>query len=116
MTETPIMQEIRLALSRGPIRLFRNNCGVLQNEYGGWVHFGLADGSGDLVGWKTETITPDMVGQRIARFISVEVKRPKGRTDKDRAQKQKDWRDAVNNAGGVAIEARSVADAEAALK
>lgn len=116
MNETPITKSIRLALSRGSIRLFRNNCGVLQNEYGGWVHFGLADGSGDLIGWRTITITPDMVGKSVAQFCSVEVKRPGSRTDKKRAEDQANWRNAVNAAGGVGVQVTSVAEAERALK
>ena len=117
MSETnSLVQPIRLALSRGPVRLFRNNVGALEDKTGRWVHYGLFVGSGDLVGWRTLRITPEMVGQDIAHFISIECKRPNARTDRKRAEDQANWRRAVNEAGGVAIEARSVAEAEAALK
>jgi hypothetical protein len=116
VSETNIAQAIRLALSRGAVRLFRNQIGALEDKTGRWVSFGLHVGSGDLIGWQTIEITPDMVGMRVARFLSIEVKRPKARTDKKRAEDQANWRRAVNDAGGVAIEARSVSDAEAALK
>lgn len=96
--------------------MFRNNNGKLEDKNGRWVTFGLFPGSGDLIGWRTVRITPEMVGRDIAQFLSVEVKKPKARTDKQRAIDQANWRTQVNAAGGIAIEARSVQDAEAALK
>ena len=117
MTETNIVQEIRLAISKGACRIFRNNRGKLKDERGRWVSFGIGDpGGADLIGWRTLRITPDMVGRDIAQFLSVEVKRPNARTDKQRAIDQANWRTQVSAAGGIAIEARSVADCEAALK
>ena len=112
MTETNLVQSIRLACSRGSTRLFRNNTGKLEDKTGRWVSFGLHVGSGDLIGYQTVTITPDMVGQKFARFVSIEVKAPKGRS----SDEQINWHNTVNAAGGIAIEARSVADCEAALK
>lgn len=116
MTETNVLQEIRLAISRGACRAFRNNNGKLQDRNGRWVTFGLFPGSGDLIGWQTVTITPDMVGTRVARFLSVEIKKPLAKTDKQRLIDQANWRNAVNAAGGIAIEARSVAEVEDALR
>lgn len=114
--ETNLVQSIRLALSRGSVRLHRNNRGKLQDKTGRWVSFGVGDpGGADLIGWQTVEIGPEHVGMRFARFLSIEVKSPKARTDRKRAEDQANWRRAVNEAGGVAIEARSVADAESAL-
>jgi hypothetical protein len=107
MTEQQIQQQIRLALSRGPVRLHRNNTGTLRDQYGRPVTFGLAKGSADLIGWTTRTITPDMVGQRIAVFTSIEVKTPTGRVSPE----QRQWLEAVQAAGGIAGVARSVEDA-----
>lgn len=76
------------------------------------VQFGLARGSADLIGWRTVTITPDMVGQRIAVFTSIEVKTPTGRL----TPAQHNWQAAVRSAGGIAGVARSVTDALAILK
>ena len=107
--ETKIQQEIRLGLgTRDDVRLFRNQVGQLPDPRTGRpVQFGLARGSADLVGWKTIEVTPDMVGQRLAVFTSIEVKTPNGRP----TQYQKAWLRAVDNAGGIAGIARSVDDA-----
>jgi hypothetical protein len=48
-----------------------------------------------------------MVGQRIAVFLSIEVKTPTGRLRPE----QRQWLDAVQAAGGIAGVARSVEDA-----
>ena len=108
--ETKIQQEIRLGLgTREDVRLFRNQVGQLPDPRTGRpVQFGLAKGSADLVGWKTVTITPDMVGQEVAVFTSIEVKTPKGRA----TQYQKAWMDCVEKAGGIAGIARSTEDAK----
>ena len=108
-SETKIQQEIRLALgTRDDVRLFRNQVGQLPDPRTGRpVQFGLAKGSADLVGWKTVTITPDMVGQEVAVFASIEVKTPTGRP----TQYQQAWLTAVEKAGGIAGIARSVDDA-----
>ena len=57
------------------------------------------------------TITPDMVGQRVAVFTSIEVKTPTGRL----TPAQQAWLGAVHNAGGIAGIARSVRDANEIL-
>jgi len=75
------------------------------------VQFGLCKGSADLIGWKQVTITPDMVGQKVAVFASIEVKTPTGRLTPE----QQIWLDAVQAAGGVAGIARSVEDAQRIL-
>ena len=106
-SEQTIQQQIRLQCSRGPVRLHRNNTGTLLDRNGRPVQFGLAKGSADLIGWTTRTITPDMVGQRIAVFTSIEVKNATGRLRPD----QRQWMEAVQAAGGIAGVARSVEDA-----
>lgn len=107
--ETDIQQRIRLAVgTRSDLRLFRNQVGQLPDPRTGRpVQFGLARGSADLIGWRTITITPDMVGQRLAVFTSLEVKTPTGRL----TPAQHNWLGAVRSAGGVAGVARSVGDA-----
>jgi len=111
--ETTLQQQIRLAVgSRSDLRLFRNQVGSLPDpRTGRLVTFGLAKGSADLIGWRTITVTQDMVGTRLAIFTSIEVKTPTGRVRPE----QQAWLETVHQAGGIAIIARSVPDAELAL-
>ena len=112
--ETEIQQHIRLALgTRSDLRLFRNNTGTLPDPRTGRpVQFGLARGSADLIGLRTVTITPDMVGQQVAVFTSIEVKTPTGRVSPD----QTAWLNMVQQAGGIAGVARTVSDAVAIVE
>ena len=104
MTETTLMLAIRNTLNqREDVRVFRNNCGFDRERK---VKYGLVNGSADLIGWRTLTITPEMVGKEIAQFVSVEVKTPKGKTSAE----QENWLEQVNCAGGHAIVARELAD------
>ena len=101
------MQDIRLALGQCPgIRTFRNNVGAIKDRNNRLVRYGLATGSADLIGWQSVVITPAMVGQRFARFVSREVKTPSGRLSPE----QETWQAAVQKAGGIAVVARSVDD------
>jgi len=107
VTEQRIQQEIRLAISHGDTKVFRNNTGTLKDTNGRPVQFGLCKGSADLIGWRTVTVTPEMVGTQVAVFLSIEVKTPTGRLRPEQHQ----WLDAVQAAGGIAGVARSVEDA-----
>ena len=108
VNETTILQRIRLAITSIPgLRLFRNNVGALKDQQGRFVQFGLHPGSADLIGWRTVTITPDMVGRQVAVFASVEVKTADGRVRPD----QQNWLEQVRKAGGAAIVARSPEEA-----
>ena len=53
------------------------------------------------------TVTPEMVGQQVAVFLSIEVKTPTGRIRPE----QQAWLETVQAAGGIAGVARSVEDA-----
>jgi hypothetical protein len=107
MTEQQIQQAIRLALGRGPVRLWRNNTGTLYDANGRPVQFGLCKGSSDLIGFRTITIGPEHLGQRLAVFAAVEVKSPTGRVTTE----QTAFIDTVAGMGGLAGVARSVDDA-----
>jgi hypothetical protein len=135
--EAQIQAQVLLRCSSGPVRLFRNNVGTgwagqamritAANRFtigqtlqpgdvvvrqGRPLHAGLCVGSGDLIGYSSVTITPDMVGQQVAVFASVEVKAPRGRVSPEQAA----FAEHIQRAGGRAGIARSVADAEAILK
>jgi hypothetical protein len=107
LSEQRIQQEIRLAISHGDTKVFRNNTGTLRDQNGRPVQFGLCKGSADLIGWRTVVVTPEMVGTQVAVFLSIEVKTPTGRLRPEQQQ----WLDAVQTAGGIAGVARSVDDA-----
>lgn len=107
-SEASVLNDVRLRAARKGLRLFRNNVGVLVDATGRPVRFGLANDSpalnkalksADLIGYETLTITADMVGQRIARFLSVECKAPGGRIHPG----QQAWADLVTSEGGRAI-------------
>lgn len=125
VSETKLYTPIQVAASKEGHRLFRNNVGtgyqLVARPPPGWkppeflkpFTYGLPNGSADLVGWSVVTITPDMVGQRVAVFASVEVKAPDWRTTpsferSDRGLAQASWVRTVNEAGGRAGRAQSI--------
>jgi hypothetical protein len=112
VTEQQTQQQIRLELSRGPVRLWRNNTGTLLDRNGRPVQFGLCKGSSDLIGLRTVTVTPEMVGQRLAVFAALEVKAPKGRLTSE----QRSFLGMVEEMGGFAGEVRSVEDGRRVLR
>ncbi len=93
MTEKEIQNKI-LQLSRGDVRLFRNNVGFDKSNK---VKYGLAPGSSDLIGWKTITITEHHIGKKVAVFTAIEVKKPGGRI----SDKQQNFVDFVDACGGL---------------
>lgn len=105
-------QQILLSCGRGDTRLWRNNVGKVLDKNGRLVSFGLCVGSSDIIGYRTITITPDMVGERIAVFSAVEVKSLTGRPTKEQIA----FISNVQSAGGNAGIARSVSDAEKILR
>lgn len=84
-TEARVQSLVRLEAAHKGLKLWRNNVGMLINEQGVPVRYGLANDSpklnavlksGDLIGWRPLAITQEMVGGRIAQFVSRECKRP----------------------------------------
>ncbi len=135
MKESKIQTDIRDKLSNGRVRLFRNIVGQglminhkhsftaqaiigkaidLVRSLGGHaqrIKFGLAVGSGDLIGYQTVTIAPEMVGRQVAVLLSCEVKTEKGPV----REEQYRWAAHINSVGGRAIIARSLEAARAEL-
>ena len=117
MKEQQIQTRWLMFISRRPdVRMFRNNVGtgwqgqVVSKELGAIVlqnarplHAGLCVGSSDLIGWKSVTITPDMVGQQVAVFVAAEVKTATGRLTGE----QQNFLNKVRDAGGLAVVIRS---------
>lgn len=88
---------IKKASSLGA-RLWRNNVGTLQDRHGNYVNYGLCVGSSDLIGYSVRTITPDMVGQKVAIFTAIEAKAKRGVA----TERQIEFVRAVNVDGGIA--------------
>jgi len=109
--EHEIQQRIRLACGRGAVRLWRNNTGALVDQQGRFVRFGLCKGSSDLIGLRSLEITPELVGQRLAQFVAVEVKTAQGVLSPE----QRAFLRLVQQLGGVAEVCRSVEEAEQLL-
>lgn len=121
MSEAHISQSIRLRLSQGICRLFRNNVGtawqgdatMLPNgdvliRRPRRVTYGLMVGSADLIGWRSIRVTPPMVGTVLGQFTSIEVKTKDGKIEDE----QRNWCRRVIEAGGLGGIVRSVEEAE----
>lgn len=109
MNESSVLRSVRLRLgSRPDVRLFRNNVGFDHEKK---VNYGLFKGSADLIGWQTVTVTPDMVGKKLAVFLSVETKSKKGVVSSE----QENWTRIVRAKGGIAVVAKSGEEAEGGL-
>lgn len=123
-SESSLSTKVR-ALSVGAVRLFRNQSGALQDKIGRLITFGVGSvwrvvngkrkwgGGSDLIGWKTVTITPEMVGRKVAIFVALELKSDVGKVRFQPGQSE--FLKAVTDAGGLGGVARSVEDAERIL-
>lgn len=134
--EHPIQQRILLACGSGDRRLWRNNVGTgwagkskrvtagnLRAVAVGLrpgdvviraarpLHAGLCVGSSDLIGLRSLEITPELVGQRLAQFVALEVKTASGVV----SPKQRAFLRLAQELGGVAAVCRSVEEAEQLL-
>jgi hypothetical protein len=110
-SETELVDELRLELSRGDTRIFRNNVGFGFSPNGYPIHFGLCKGSSDLIGVRRYEIEPDDVGKTIGVFVSLEAKSRRGTA----AEAQRAWGAMVESLGGVHGIVRSLADARRVL-
>lgn len=111
-SESYVQSLVRLEAGRKGVKLWRNNVGVLTDETGRPVRYGLGNDSpalnksiksGDLIGWRRLFITPALVGCNVAQFVSRECKRPNwsySGTDREKAQLR--WAEVVNADGGDA--------------
>lgn len=79
-----VQAEIRKECAGKGVLLWRNNVGVLKDQNGRAVRFGLCNESkrlnekfksSDLIGVRCTIITPDMVGKKIGQFVAREVKK-----------------------------------------
>lgn len=133
-TETDLVRRIMLTLSKFPgVRVFRNNTGscwigksyvvpkamqvnvnkgdviVYQGRY---FVAGLCVGSSDIIGFKSVTVTPEMVGKTVAIFMANEIKTPTGKATPE----QISFVEMVNRFGGIGMIARSEEEAAELFK
>lgn len=104
---------VMLEASDKGIHLWRNNVGALPDKSGRYVRYGLANESekqnkmiksADLIGWEPVVIAPWMVGYKIARFLSVEMKEEGWvYTGDEHEQAQQTWAELVLSSGGRAL-------------
>lgn len=105
-SESTILKQVMLKASQLGWRVFRNNVGVAFQPNGQVVRYGLHTGSSDLIGWSSQVVTQDMVGKRVALFLAIETKTKKGSATNE----QKNFLKEVDEAGGIAILARTADD------
>jgi hypothetical protein len=115
-SESEVQTEILLAGPEMGLRLLRNNVGVMQDERGNFVRYGVGGkGGSDLMGWYAHGTS--------AIFTVVEVKREDWKPPSETAQgadavryrKQRTFLYAVGRAGGIACFATSVQDVRDAI-
>lgn len=132
MNETNITRTIMLSLSKLGVKIFRNNtamgfagqskrfskretvtleAGDIIIRNGTVLHSGLCKGSSDLIGYKSVTVTPEMIGKKLAIFTACEVKTPSGRATPEQIA----FINMVNEHGGIGFIARSADEACAAI-
>lgn len=124
-TANDFPKQLMLSLTENnATRLFRNNVGL------GWVgksermkdgsvlienarplHAGLIKGSSDLIGWHSIEVTPALLGRRVAVFVGLEAKTGSGRLEPEQIA----FIAAVQRAGGIAGEARTVENVQRML-
>jgi hypothetical protein len=106
MTHSDFIRDCLLQISDLGARGFKNDVGMATLQDGSVVRFGLFPGSGDIIGYKSVTITEDMVGKKLAGFVSIE-----GKVGRDYMKpNQKQWLSACQSAGSFCGEARTRED------
>jgi len=110
--EADVQAAIRLEASRKGLRLWRNNVGVLTDDRGVPVRYGLANDSAavnasiksaDLIGIRPVLITSAHVGATLGQFVSRECKAPGWKyRGGEREAAQLRWAEIVTALGGDA--------------
>lgn len=122
MAEANDQKKIRLAAAKLGYTLWRNNRGkayqgkrirdqdreVTLANYR-LIEFGVGgNGGSDLIGFRSVTITQEMVGLTVAVFTAFECKRTQGRSNVSKDQQK--YIDFVNVNGGIAAVVKTLED------
>ena len=99
MKESNIQQLVRMELSKQGAIVWSNNTGVLKDDQGRPVRYGLCNGSADLIGIYK------------GQFLAIEVKTAKGKP----RENQLNFLKVVRDNGGIAGIARSTEDVKKIL-
>lgn len=111
--EATVNDRIRAWLKgKASIVLYRNNRGVIPLENGGRLTYGVGpNGASDWIGYKIVTVTPGMVGRKVAVFTAVEAKRPGEKARPD----QLEFMTGIVRDGGISGVASSEDDLDSIL-
>lgn len=105
--EAPTQRQLMLQAPRYGARLLRNNVGVMTDDKGNVVRYGVGgNGGSDCIGETTIVITPEMVGREMAIFTAAEVK-ANGRKP---TEAQTAFLNMVRERGGIAVVVYKVED------
>lgn len=125
LNESQLQKQVLVSCSGDGVRLWHNPSGSAYRgkvtrhgtgviiSHASLIKFGLCTGSSDLIGFKTIEITPDLVGQKIAVFAAIELKREKGGVV---SQEQKNFIEMILEHGGIAGIAKSIEEVKSLLK
>lgn len=107
--ESALLHRLLLRCSALGARLWRNNCGQLQDTRGRWIRYGVGNpGGSDLIGYLPVTIGPEHIGHTLAVFVAIEAKSATGTLRPE----QRNFLNIVGGHGAITCVARSEADAE----
>lgn len=95
MREAELIRRLMLEESQRGVRLWRNNCGMLQDKEGRWIKYGVCNpGGSDLIGFTPRIIA----GETVAIFTAIEAKTGRQKPTKEQGR----FLEAVEKAGGIA--------------
>lgn len=112
MSESRLVRDVLAHGSTFNARLFRNNVGMLTDQRGQRVRYGLCVGSSDVIGWTPYVVRQADVGRTLAVFTAFECKVGRDVTTVEQGA----FLAAVRAQGGIAAVVRRLADADAAVQ
>ena len=113
LSENEVKSQVVDALEKSGATIYRNNIGCAKMGKR-FIRYGVGgSGGSDLIGFVPVTVTPDMVGKRLAVFLAVETKREKGGA---KTEAQEAFIENIRAFGGLAGFARCWADALSILR